>query len=463
MVGAGASGIGAATRLLSHGFTNVTVLEGQNRIGGRINTVPFGDSFIDLGAQWCHGQENNAVYDLVKDKDLLEHSGDEYYSFKLIRSNGEVVSDEVTKKLKEITKKIEEEGPTKINSYDGSLGAYNREQFLTALNEEKFFSIATDLALEFLNVFERMLESLEGSQNIYDDSGKGILNYAESPGDQNMNWKGQGYVTILNILMESKCRDFGILHDKILLNKEVSKINFKDSEPRLKVETLDGLSFEADHVIFTGSVGVLRERIDTLFEPKLPNSKYLAANNLGFGTVNKIWIRFDEPWWDADFTGFTLQWMRKDLEELRASENSWLEDVFGFFTVSHQPDVLLGWVVGKGALEVESIDKVKQLEGVMYLFRRFIKNKSIPQPIDFMVTAWKSNKFARGSYSHRSMDTERVNTSAADLAEPILSHDQKPILMFAGEATHSFHYSTVHGAIESGRREADRIYEYYCK
>lgn len=29
--------------------------------------------------------------------------------------------------------------------------------------------------------------------------------------------------------------------------------------------------------------------------------------------------------------------------------------------------------------------------------------------------------------------------------------------MFAGEATHDHYYSTVHGAIESGWREADRI------
>lgn len=29
--------------------------------------------------------------------------------------------------------------------------------------------------------------------------------------------------------------------------------------------------------------------------------------------------------------------------------------------------------------------------------------------------------------------------------------------MFAGEATHPYYYSTVHGAIETGYREADRV------
>ena len=33
--------------------------------------------------------------------------------------------------------------------------------------------------------------------------------------------------------------------------------------------------------------------------------------------------------------------------------------------------------------------------------------------------------------------------------------------MFGGEATHDHYYSTVHGAIETGWREADRILRYY--
>lgn len=35
------------------------------------------------------------------------------------------------------------------------------------------------------------------------------------------------------------------------------------------------------------------------------------------------------------------------------------------------------------------------------------------------------------------------------------------VVMFAGEATHTHHYSTVHGAVESGFREADRLIKIY--
>lgn len=52
IVGAGVSGVAAATKLVSNGFKQVTILEGGNRIGGRINTIPFGANVVDMGAQW---------------------------------------------------------------------------------------------------------------------------------------------------------------------------------------------------------------------------------------------------------------------------------------------------------------------------------------------------------------------------------------------------------------------------
>lgn len=52
IIGAGAAGISAATKLITNGFTNVTILEAENRIGGRVHSVPFGGTIVDLGAQW---------------------------------------------------------------------------------------------------------------------------------------------------------------------------------------------------------------------------------------------------------------------------------------------------------------------------------------------------------------------------------------------------------------------------
>lgn len=48
---------------------------------------------------------------------------------------------------------------------------------------------------------------------------------------------------------------------------------------------------------------------------------------------------------------------------------------------------------------------------------------------------------------------------ASDLAQPVCDSKGCPRLFFAGEATHDHFYSTVHGAIETGWREGNRIAE----
>lgn len=463
IIGAGASGIAAATKLLNHGFKNVTILEAQSRIGGRIHTVPFGDNFIDLGAQWCHGEENNVVYDLVRDKNLLDSTGGVYYDYKCIRSNGEVVPDDITDKLKEIMDKAYDDKDELLKNYNGSLGAYYKEFFVKALREPEYSSIDKKIAYEFLEVHQKFAASYEGALSIYDVSGKGNLDYFTCEGDPVLNWKDVGFSALLNVLMQSNGRDFGVLNKRIFLNKEVSKIIWdkKGSKP-IKITCSSGIEIEADHVISTLSLGVLKSSFSNLFDPELPGNKYRAIKGLGYGTVNKVFLHFPEKWWGDEWTGFTLQWREEDLKELRKSEFAWLEDVFGFYVVKYHPNVLSSWVVGSSALHVETLPRSKQMEGIMYLLKRFLRKPDIPQPVDFVITNWHSNPYFRGSYSHRSMDTERLYTGAADLAQPILGADGRPVLQFAGEATHDHYYSTVHGAVESGWREAERLYKYYC-
>ena len=49
VVGAGISGLTAA-RMLSTKGLNVLVLEGRDRVGGRIHSIEFGGCTVDMGA-----------------------------------------------------------------------------------------------------------------------------------------------------------------------------------------------------------------------------------------------------------------------------------------------------------------------------------------------------------------------------------------------------------------------------
>jgi monoamine oxidase len=53
-------------RYLKIGF-NVTVVEGRNRVGGRINTNYRGMSVpVEQGAHWIHGIKGNPIVNLAK-------------------------------------------------------------------------------------------------------------------------------------------------------------------------------------------------------------------------------------------------------------------------------------------------------------------------------------------------------------------------------------------------------------
>jgi spermine oxidase len=52
IIGAGAAGFSAACKLLEAGFSNLVLLEAENRIGGRVHTIPFATNTVDMGAQW---------------------------------------------------------------------------------------------------------------------------------------------------------------------------------------------------------------------------------------------------------------------------------------------------------------------------------------------------------------------------------------------------------------------------
>ena len=66
IIGAGISGLAAAKKLHDKGF-NVTVLEAQNRVGGRLRTNrSLGVSF-DEGASWIHGIDKNPITTLAQE------------------------------------------------------------------------------------------------------------------------------------------------------------------------------------------------------------------------------------------------------------------------------------------------------------------------------------------------------------------------------------------------------------
>ncbi|XP_037939567.1 spermine oxidase-like [Teleopsis dalmanni] len=460
IIGAGPSGIAAATKLIKSGFENVLVIEAESRVGGRIYTVDFADNVVDLGAQWCHGEKKNVVYELVKDLNLLETTGTIYDDYVCIRSNREVLSDDVADVLKTIAFETIPERQKGLLKYEGSLGSYLVETYWREL--EKSPNIDRTIAHEFLDNMKKFENSVEASDTVFEVSGQGHLDYWICEGELLLNWKDKGFHTLLKLLMKSKgneTNDLGILNKRVILNKKIEHIAWQKGDEAI-IKCVDGQLIEADHIICTVSLGVLKENYKKMFTPLLPPAKCRAIEGLKLGTVNKFFMEFKVPFGPPDWTGFMFLWTQEDLDELRNTDYFWLESVFGFFRVSYQPRILGGWIIGPHGRHMETLTVSEVQKAILWLFRKFF-TFPIPEPINFMRTQWYSNPNFRGSYTFRSMYTDELRTGAWDLASPLTNGAGKPVLQFAGEATHTHYYSTVHGAVESGWREAERLIAFY--
>lgn len=80
------------------------------------------------------------------------------------------------------------------------------------------------------------------------------------------------------------------------------------------------------------AAGFLKERHQEFFQPPLPERKAQAIRNLGFGTNNKIFLEFEQPFWEPEQQLLEVVWEDESpLEEPSADlEANWFKKLIGF-------------------------------------------------------------------------------------------------------------------------------------
>ncbi|XP_033209527.1 spermine oxidase-like [Belonocnema kinseyi] len=461
IIGAGAAGIAAASKLFQNGFTNITILEAEERIGGRLYTTQFGGYLVDLGGQWVHGEIGNVAYELAFPLGLLEK---DYFTNRiqeLYDSSGTLVDQRMTNDILEFYMQISQKNFTeKLNVSIGELATNELNKYLEAHPDWKKNSKGV------LQMFEMDQLAIDGADSWFDVSISGTSEFYHSPGDTDINWKERAYGFILDILMKRYPRPEEELPvvKNTLLNTEVALINNKDtSGKKVAVTTINGNTYFADHAIVTTSLGVLKEQHLSLFQPSLSEEKIKAIKALGFGSEAKIFLSFEEPWWTIEATrsGLYFLWKDEDIVQLENDpEKSWLLGLLGFYFVEHKPRLLCGWVSGKHARDMEKLTEQQVFNHTVEALQRFVgEYYNVTMPNGMTRSMWNSNKHFKGTYSYRSMKADADNVWHATLAEPI--GGRNPVILFAGEATNPHYFGTVNGAIASGWREADRLIQFY--
>lgn len=147
---------------------------------------------------------------------------------------------------------------------------------------------------------------------------------------------------------------------------------------------------------------------------------------------------------------------------LLISTFSRLVSVNGFYRIDAFPNILEGFLAGDKISHFETISEEKLVADCMWLLEKFLA-KPLPRPINVKRNQWQTNRNFLGSYSYPSMESEREGTTPMMLAESLLDKDKKPVILFAGEATHHKYTGYTHGAIETGWRAGSELVEFLNK
>ncbi|XP_062987781.1 peroxisomal N(1)-acetyl-spermine/spermidine oxidase [Elgaria multicarinata webbii] len=494
IVGAGLAGLAAAQRLLLRGsgrFADLRLLEATGRAGGRIRSGELRNQVVELGAHWIHGPSpENPVFRLASEHGLLDEaalaeenqkveaaglppgplacysSRGSLLSLDLVASMWSLFST-LLEEACQFAPRLQEQGPPPVPS----LGQYLKSRVAQAAAEEwpeEEAEAHLQLRLAVLNAFFKLECCVCGCHSLDQVALGPFGEYTMLPG-RDCTFPN-GYESLVNCIMAS------LPKGNLLFDKPVKTVrwgsSYLEEAPtgrcfRVQVECEDGEKFLADHVLITVPLGFLKEHQDTLFCPPLPSQKATAIRNLGFGTNNKVFLEFDEPFWKPDCQLIKVVWEDESplAEPPTHLQAAWFQKISGFI-VLHPPEryghVLCGFIAGRESEFMETLSDAEVLTSLTQVFRRVTGNPHLNPPKSILRSKWHSEPYTRGSYSYVSVGSSGENIDA--LAQPLpeeASYSKPPQVLFAGEATHRTFYSTTHGALLSGWREADRLLQLY--
>jgi len=394
IVGAGAAGLTAA-RELQRLKQDFLLLEASHRIGGRAYTevlspgIPF-----DLGAHWIMQPSENPLMHLAKQGQLHLEKDNKHYA----------------------AARYFDEGEWLPKGTDREFCAYWDKQFdamALATDHHQDFSVfdAIDNDNRWASYFHA-LYAKDVTRDVDQASASDALAFVQDEED----------LAVVDGLGNLMVR-YGV-DVPVTLNCAVRKIDSSGS--RLKLDTAKG-RIHADKVILTVSNGVLSGR-DIEFTPALPDWKLNAIEGLPLGSHTRIAVMFDKPVLQELPRHFTVNTSGDGPIHFRNQPfgNDYVEIVTG----------------GRISEWLEKSGERATIDFVLTKLREAAGNQSVPDPVRHIVSAWDQDAWTKGAYSC-------ARPGAADqrsiLAQPI---DER--IFFAGEATSSDAYASVHGACISG-------------
>lgn len=417
IIGAGISGLSAGKYLQDNGY-QPTILEAQDKVGGRIKTdrslgVPF-----DEGASWIHNPRGNPITPIAQQSGAETYMTDDF-KVKVYDIDGNAYPDQQLTKAERQFNQI-------LNSFDGNQKNSFADVFYNDYPQYKNDRLWTYMLSAFLE-FDTGGDIKElSSSGFYDDetfAGKDVI-------------ITNGYDHITDKLAQGL---------DIKLNTRVNAINYKGQ--KIEIATNNG-TYQADKVLVTVPLGVLKKGVID-FIPALPEKTQQAIDGLQMGSVNKFLLIWDnktlaKPFWEDDlqYIGFTPK---------EKGKFNYFLNVDKLIDPSLGKYALMTFAFGDYSKQTEQMSDKEITDEIMsHLQAIYGKGQYLPRPTGFLRTKWNENPNSYGSYS---FSTVGISNNAFEAFETPVNDK----IFFAGEHTVRDYRGTAHGAYLSGVREAKKI------
>lgn len=438
IVGAGACGLTAATRLKEAGVS-VVVLEARDRVGGRLHTDESSGALLELGGQWvspdqtalsetiaqlgletfARYREGESVY-VGPDGDAKRFTGDIFPASATTESEIE----RMIAVLDGLTAEIDPDAPwthPRARELDGVTWRGFLEQLSD--DEEARANVALFTAEAMLTKPSHSFSALQS------------LLMAASAGSFS-NLVDADFILdrrVVGGLQQVPLRLAEALGDDVVLGSPVRRITWGD----------DGVTVDADGDLTVAARRVvlavppnLYDRID--YVPTLPLRRHVMHQHLSLGLVIKIHAVYDEPFWRAD--GLSGTAFSPYLPVHEAYDNSNHGDPRG---------VLVGFASDTRADALLAMDPEARKAAILDSLAHYYGEQA-RTPAIYFESDWGSEEWTRGAYA-ASFDMGGLERFGADLRTPVGPiHWASSDLAGAG-------YQHVDGAIRMGRWVADRV------
>lgn len=386
VLGAGISGITAAQALANASVDDFVIVERNDHIGGRVahtnfGTDPNGSPYtVELGANWIQG--------------LAVPGGAENPIWRLVKKHG--VNNTLSNFSSLLT--YDEKGPAEylqlFEDYSAAQSAASQTAAKLMINNLQDMSGRAGLSLgEWRPGNNMKAQAVEWSQwdletisppeqsSLLFGAASDNATYNRYGDDNSLSTDQRGF----NAFIIGEAKEFLSENDsRLLLNTTVSSIEYSDNGVRVILNEDNNECIEAEYAICTFSLGVLQSQVVD-FKPDLPDWKREAIESFRMGTYTKIFLQFNETFWDPDTEYFlyadpnTRGWY-PIFQSLSAP---------GFFEGSN---IVFVTVLGPQSAHVENQSDEETKDEILAVLRSMFPDAHVPEPTSIMYPRWSKEE-----------------------------------------------------------------------